>query len=530
MKLFTLLLAFIVFISFAQAQSAIQWQKSFGSNGYDQANCIQQTSDHGFIIVGSTGANNGDVSGAHGNNDCWVIKLDSSGATQWQKAYGGTGSDGANNIQQTSDGGYIMSAITNSTDGDVTGFHGGIGSDIWIVKFDVAGTIEWQKCYGGTKNESNSFVKSCDDGGYIIAAGSNSIDGDVVGNHSTTYDFLVIKVDALGSITWTKCYGGTSSDVANTVLQTSDGGFAVIGIETSIDGDVTGNHGSTTNSFGDYWLVKLDALGNLMWQKSYGGTRDDHPYSFEQTNDDGFIIGGTSQSLDGDVNSHFGSAGTNDYWVVKTDTVGTIQWQKNYGGSLDDNLAAIKQTADGGYILAGGTFSTNGNVTSTHYGSYDCWLVKVDTIGTIDWQQTYGGSQMELATSIIQCSNGEYAFTAYTQSSDGNTTNNWGSYDYWVVKLGSNSVRVKNHFVSATSVLVYPNPMHNEAVIKINGVSNSETIELNIFNVVGKQVASYTNINSSEIKIDRNNLESGIYFYQLKSNTSEIVNGSFLVD
>ena len=174
----------------------ISWQKCLGGSAHDNATSIQQTSDGGYIVAGNTFSNDGDVTGYHGGDDYWVVKLDSNGNMKWQKCLGGSYGDCAKYIQQTSDGGYIVAGYTFSNDGDVTGLHG--DSDYWVVKLDSNGNIKWQKCLGGSGNEGASSIQQARDGGYIIAGASNYSDGDVTGNHGG-YDSWIVKLDANGN-------------------------------------------------------------------------------------------------------------------------------------------------------------------------------------------------------------------------------------------------------------------------------------------------------------------------------------------
>ncbi len=443
--LHTLSIAIITINAVAQAPS-IEWQKSYGGTYGEWARAVQQTSDGGYVILGFSNSNDGDVTGNHaGSGDYWVVKTDNVGTIQWQKSLGGTDSELATSIKQTSDGGYIVAGYSQSADGDVTG-HNGFNcvpiapcNDYWVVKLDNAGVIQWNKCFGGTGNDEAYTTQQTSDGGYIVAGYSTSNNGDVSGNHGN--DYWVVKTDNAGTIQWQKCYGGGGQDYASSIQQTNDAGYIIAGYSESNDGDVSGNHGGK-----DYWIVKTDNAGIIQWQKSLGGTFDDRANSIQQTNDGGYIVAGWSESNDGDVTGNHAV----DYWVVKLDNVGSIQWQKALGGGSIDYAYSTKQTSDGGYIVAGLSESIDGDVTGNHGGggNDDYWVVKLDNTGSLQWQKSLGGTGSDLAYSIQQTNDGGYIVVGNSDSNDGDVSGNNGSIDYWMVKLGSCSA----------SFTVYPDP------------------------------------------------------------------------
>ncbi|MFL9834899.1 T9SS type A sorting domain-containing protein [Chryseobacterium terrae] len=406
----------------AQTSPSIQWQKTLGGSSYDVARSIQQTSDGGYIIAGESDSTNGDVTGNHGTSDFWIVKLDPSGIIQWQKSLGGSYGDMANAIQQTSDGGYIVVGESSSINGDVTGNHG--NADYWIVKLDPSGNLQWQKSLGGSNRDAANSVKQTLDGGYIVAGESNSTNGDVTGNHGN-YDYWIVKLDPSGNLQWQKSLGGSLYDAANSIQQTFDGGYIVAGGSNSDDGDVTNNNGNqdfwivklnpsggiqwqtsltgnladqaqsiqqteegyivaggsnsqnsenpTTFGISNYRVAKLDSNGIMQWQKHFGGSNNDYAYSTQQTQDGGYIVAGGAQSADGDV---IGNHGNNDFWIIKLNYSGNFEWQKTLGGSAFEDAYSINQTNDGGFVIAGMTQSTDGDVTGNH-GNGDMWIVKL---------------------------------------------------------------------------------------------------------------------------------------------------------
>ncbi|UCH14681.1 MAG: hypothetical protein JSV22_01650, partial [Bacteroidales bacterium] len=264
-------------------------------------------------------------------------------------------------------GGYIIAGGSPSNDGDVTGNHG--ESDFWIVKLNSSGDIEWQKSLGGSSNDYAWSIKQTSDNSYVIAGNSSSNDGDVSTNYGDT-DYWIVKLTASGDIEWEKAFGGSGVDEARSITLTADGGYIIAGFSNSNDGDVTGNHGDT-----DYWIVKLSSEGEIEWQKSLGGSRPEQANSIKQTIDGGYVIAGFSDSNDGDVTSNHGD--TTDYWIVKLSNEGEIDWQKSFGGYDFDQALSIQQTTDGGYIIGGESKSSDGDVPENR-GDYDAWIIKLD--------------------------------------------------------------------------------------------------------------------------------------------------------
>jgi type 1 glutamine amidotransferase len=326
-KILTLSIFFI--FTFIYSQPSIQWQKTLGGTSDDWPTSIQQTADGGYIVAGRTSSYDGDVIGHHGSYDFWVVKINSLGAIVWQKTLGGSNNEEALSIQQTADGGYIVAGYTSSNDGDVTGNHG--YDDIWVLKLNSLGAIVWQKTLGGTSDEWLSSIQQTADGGYIVAGSTSSNDGDVTTNHGGR-DFWVVKLNSLGAIVWQKTFGGTSNEEVLSIQKTADGGYIVAGSASSNDGDVIGNHGLT-----DFWVVKLNNLGAIVWQKTLGGTSDDWLSSIQQTADEGYIVAGDTKSNDGDV---IGNHGGRDFWVVKlSNTLGINEVNTNNLISIYPNPA-----------------------------------------------------------------------------------------------------------------------------------------------------------------------------------------------
>ena len=383
-------------------------------------------------------------------------------------------------------------------------------------------TIQWQRCLGGTNVEQAYSILQTNEGGYIVAGSTNSNDCDVSNNHGLG-DYWAVKLDTIGNIQWQKCLGGTNGDCASSIQQTNDGGYIIAGYTLSNDGDVSGNH---SNDTADYWVVKLDTVGKLKWQRCLGGTKEDKCYSIKQTKDGGYIVAGYTLSNDGDVSGNHDTLGnTTDYWIVKLDTVGNIQWQKCLGGTYGNDFAyTVQQTYDLSYIVAGFTNSNNGNISGNQStgGCYDFWIVNLDTSGNIQWQKCLGGSNSEEARSIQQTTDGGYIIAGCTNSINGNVTGNHGQYDYWVVKLGSAPLNIKNQKTDV-DISIFPNPSNRKFTVQLS--QNANYIE--ILNILGQEVDKREIKMQGEINFEIN--ETGIYFLKIYTDR-EIITKKIIVE
>ncbi|MBC7866634.1 MAG: T9SS C-terminal target domain-containing protein [Gloeobacteraceae cyanobacterium ES-bin-316] len=427
-------------INFCTSLPSSELKKTLlGGDLNDRSNYIQQTSDGGYIIGGvSESSLNGDVSDtAKGDLDCWIVKLDASGSITWNKLLGGDNFDEFKQIKQTADGGYIFCATTGSSlNGDVTDTSKG-GLDCWVVKLDANGNASWNVLLGGDMDDYASAIQQTADGGYILGGYSYSSDTlDVTDVLQGLNDYWVVKLNDTGRIVWNKLLGGSGEEQLSEIIQTIDGGYIATGYSTSsASGNVTG----IVSGIFDYWVIKLNAVGTPVWNRLIGGIEnpDEVSTSVVQTSDGGYIVvGKSSASTSGNITGI--NNGFNDYLLVKLDAVGNISWTKLFGGNGDDAACAVQQTADGGYVVAGtSTSSASGNVTQTSYGFEDIWVVKLDAAGTILWDRLYGGNDADHATSLQKTTDGAYIISGYTQSSANGTVigTNHGGNDYWVLKL-----------------------------------------------------------------------------------------------
>jgi uncharacterized repeat protein (TIGR02543 family) len=365
------------------AQS-LGWSRTYGGTNNDYGYSVVQTIDGGYATAGFT------YSFGAGDADIYFVRTDSSGNILWSKTYGGTKYDVAFSVVKTFDGGYAIAGYTTS--------YGHGNSDVYLVKTDSNGNMQWSNTYGGTVEDYGNYLIQTSDGGYAIVG--------YTGSYGTggSYDCYFVKTDSNGNMQWNKTYGGLDHDYGFSVIQTANGGYVIAGR--------TGSYGG---SYGDAFLVKTDSNGLQLWQKTYGGSGNDYGYSVIQSSDGGYTMAGFTNT--------FGAGGL-DVYLVKTDSNGLQLWQKTYGGSGNDYGNYLIQSSDGGYAIAGytGSFGAGGN---------DAYLVKTDSSGNNLWSKTYGGTSEDEGYSVVQCSDSGYAIAGYTSSFGA------ANLDFYLIKTDS---------------------------------------------------------------------------------------------
>jgi len=452
---------------------ALQWQKTLGNSGQEKAYSVQQTADGGYAVFGQGISSSG--SNCHSGGEFWLVKLDTNGNVQWEKCFGGSGVEFGRSIQQTADGGYIMTGWTSSNNGDVSGYIGGT-TDCWVVKTDSVGNIEWQKCLGGTNEDLGYYIRQTVDGGYILAVHTSSNNVWVNGNHGGK-DYWIVKLDSYGNVIWQKCFGGSYSDYPYSVQQTTDGGYIVAGGAQSHDGNASCNHDTTTLYTTDYLVLKLDSAGQIQWRRCLGGAWTEIAWSVQQTVDGGYIVSGEATSDDGDVTGYHGTC-CGDAWLTKLDNSGNLIWQKCFGGFVGDAATSIRQTPDMGYIFGAITSSNDGDVSGNH-----------DTTGNTE--------------------------------------------DYWIVKLSPDTVTgIVNHQSSINNLQIFPNPSSGIFQITFPSSSNQKTnYTLEVINTLGQTVFTSPPAplqrrgESSAISLDLSFLPKGIYVLRLCVPSGKINDG-----
>lgn len=354
------------------ASGQIRFELTYGGLDDDAAESVVQTSDGGYILAGGTGIF--DDSPERQPFDIYVIKTDEWGDTVWTRVYGGPGEDWSRSVIETGDGGYLVAGWTDS--------FGAGGADAYLLEIDSSGDTVWTRTYGGVDYDNAMSVAQTNDGGYIISGSTYSFGAG-------SSDLYLIKTDSDADTMWTRSFGGAGHDNGASIAQTLDGGYIVVGI---------------TRSFGaggaDVYLIKTDSSGDTVWTRTYGGLEYDSGASVAQTLDGGYIIVGNTSS--------FGAGGA-DVYLLKTDSSGDTVWTRTHGGSADEYGYSVAQTSDGTYIIAGFTYSLGA-------GGADVYLLKTDSSGDTIWTRTYGGSAEDVGNSVAQTSDGGYIVAGYTYS------------------------------------------------------------------------------------------------------------------
>lgn len=424
-------------ITYGQNAPAIEWQKSFGGTHGDYSYSIVQISDSSYYVAGDSYSTNGNVTDHHGSNsyaDAWITKLSANGSLIWAKSFGGTASDGFFDVEKTTDGGCIAAGYSYSNDGDVNAHHGTTSSsDFWVVKVDSNGIVVWEKSLGGSMDEKAEGILVASDSGFVVAGYSKSVDGDLTGNYGGA-DYWVVRIDDYGNLLWQLNLGGSSLDWAKEIIEDASGSFIVAGYSDSDDGDIDDHHGNA--GIGDFWIVRLDATGTKLWAKSFGGSNTEQAQSLVQSVTGDVIVVGEAKSTNGDVS---GLIGGKDFWLISVDLSGALLWQKCYGGTKDERAYSIQETIDGGFIISGDSYSNDFQVTG-HHGSTsynDFWVARINQNGFFTWGNSYGGSTGDNSFSILQTFDGGFITTGWCNSDDGDVTGHQGLNsvsDFWIVK------------------------------------------------------------------------------------------------
>jgi hypothetical protein len=437
-KILFLIVSGITF-SYAFAQTVIQTQKVIGGSKYDELHSICVTRDGGLIATGSSYSNKSGekTQNTRGGADYWIVKMNKAGKIQWDKTIGGNSDDNCKAVIQTSDGGYALVGESYSNISVEKSEDSRGFNDYWIVKLDSAGNIEWDKTIGGNGTELIDNLVQTDDGGYILAGSSDSYaSGEKSENTRGNFDMWVVKLNKFGKKVWDKTIGGYDYDLCSGVQITKDGGLILAGFSGSNRSGEKSEDNRGVQS--DYWIVKLNRRGNIQWDKTIGGSTDDYCRGVQQTDDGGYIIAGNSNSnISGEKTAN--SRGGYDYWIVQLNSAGHFLRDKTIGGNNDEiDIWCLEKTSDHGFIFGGSSYSdASGEKTEGNRGASDYWVVKLNRSEKIEWDKTVGGDNYDNLLSIKEIAKGKYAVAGFSWSdiSGDKIFSSRGEADYWIVLL-----------------------------------------------------------------------------------------------
>jgi PKD repeat protein len=412
--------------SFAGSPPVVEWSANFGGSNPDFSTKILPASGGKMWLLGNTDSNNGDVRMNHGSTDIWLSQIDASGHLIKQFSFGGSAIDAATTMIEYN-GQLVIAGYSASSNGNLTANYGGF--DAWILCVDTNGTMLWEENYGGSYGDLAYAITPCNTGGFLITGGSFSQDGDLSSNHGNE-DVWVFKIDNTGNLIWSETFGGSNLDIAYSIVEDNSGSIYVGGTTSSNDGDIQNNYGNY-----DWLLLKLSSSGNLIYEKTYGGSSYDAVQCMTLNTHQELVLGGYSRSADHDLTSNYGST---DCWLLKLNSSGTIVLSKQFGGTMAENLFDVKQTLDGGYVIVAGTTSNDIDVESS-YGGEDAWLLKIDDQFHSEWNSTFGGSNNDRPASVYESASGEFYFSGFSFSNDHNLPSNYGNADLWLMKLNCNT-------------------------------------------------------------------------------------------
>ena len=474
------ILSIIVFLLLLPVQvfAQITFECWYGGSQREEGQSVVQTSDGGYVMCGFT-RSFGDPDG-----DIYMVRTDEHGDTLWTRTFGGSSYEQSFRVERTNDNGFIISGYSHSF---------GSLSQMYLVKTDSFGNLDWQGTYGGSYVEYGRSAQQTSDNGYIIAGSTNTFGaGD--------YDMYLVKTDSLGVMIWYKTFGGAGNDRGHAVEQTDDGGYILAGY---------------TNSFGageaDVYLVRTDENGDSLWTRTYGGSDNDLPHygrCVRQTNDGGFVVTGYTKSY---------GAGLYDIYLIKTDSLGNIEWEKTYGGSDMDTGRSVEQLPDSGFIIAGST---------KNFGAilYDVFLVRTDADGGIIWTETFGGAGYDYGQSVQRTTDGGYIVGGYTKSYGS------GEFDFYLIKTEPdlNGIEETGFQKIITLFENEPNPFVNFTTIKYN-LAQSCIVVIAVYDIngrlireleTGKREAGVHNVIWDGMDNSGMEVVGGIYFCLFRANSN----------
>lgn len=537
-KLLTFLFIVFSYVQYTYCQSLHIDSTRFitGNKPGTSINYAIPTADKGILFAGGVHGNPGGIipyfpldTGVNGN--AFIGKIDSNRQISWLKIYGGTAEDYSQSACQTPDGGYAVLAETFSNNGNVSGNHG--GNDLWLLKLDAAGNLQWQKTYGSSASDLAISAANTPDNGFILLGATYGSDGDVPFHYGSIWrtDWLVIKTDSMGNIQWSKVIGGTETEGLGSILAI-DSSYYIVCNSNSTDQDCTDtawHAGASTST--DYHVVKLDQAGNVLWDRSYGGSGSEGvSQAIFDIRDSSIVIAGKTNSTDYMVTGYHG-CDDGDMWVVKVKKDGTLVWQKTLGSEQRERGNSICIETGGGYVVYGSSLkyfcedTTIGNI-----GYYDGWIFLLDSSGNVVTNKVFGGIQGETPASVISYQN-SYTVTGFSASfvfTEGTTYGNFDSVGgAFVTYLGYWPAGIINEYGTKEPVLtIYPNPAAD--AVKIMLQMDEDGI-LSIYNTMG-QVLYTENVTGQNklVEVNTSDWASGMYLVRWSSAAVQTISAKLI--
>jgi hypothetical protein len=478
----------------------IAFSKYFGGNR-GEAKSIQKTTDGGYIVAGFAENAPPEATNYNGSWDGFVVKVNAAFELEWAKCYGTSSSETIAQIKQTSDGGYIF--VGNAYVHYANATVGTTEYDYWIVKTDASGTIQWEKKYGGSKEDRACSVEETTTGEFVVSGWSGSADG----TNSTNYgwvDYWLLKLNATGDIILNKKYGGSDDDHGYAAVVNSDGTMVMAGESFSENNQVTCTNPTICES--SFWLVKTNTLGDIAWSRCVGSHYSganyfNRAFNIIKTTDGGYVAIGSG--WDSSIQNTYGAS---DFWAVKYDNNGNQVWRNHYGGSGQDEAYNIRQTTDGGFVIVGSSYSTDGLVTVNlgNYSDQNGWMIKVNANGELEWQKSAGSSSFgyDYFNDVVQISPTEYVVAGKAGNANDDCIGSNGR-GFWITKVNYTPLSTANQ--TLVDFEMYPNPTNNMVSFK----AKEPITKISITDSSGRIVLERT---ASEInQVELSELSTGAY-------------------
>jgi hypothetical protein len=413
-----------------EIDTSVYFIETIGGSKNDAFNAITKTIDSGYIAAGYTQSNDGDiVSKANISFDFLVSKFSSENILEWQKHFGGSKDDKALDIIQTLEGDFIILGSSESSDLDVSKNAG--SKDFWLVKLSNNGVLLWEKSFGFLGEDYGTTLLETKDGGFLITGVLDVSASNGQGNAKSTItnhaggDYWVLKTNNLGALEWSRYFGGSFTEIPLGIVETDNHNYIIVGSSDSNDFNISNNKGSY-----DFWMTKIATDGSLLLEKTFGGSEIDEASAITATNDGNFIIVGNTRSTDKDVSKNNGAA---DIWILKVSKEGNLIWEKTIGGSSFDVAKAIYKTQDNGFLIAGSSRSLDNGFQNK--GQNDALILKVDENGNLLWQKTFGGSEIDFLYDVVELNNKSIIAVGESSSSDQDIPKNKGFTDALIIQI-----------------------------------------------------------------------------------------------